>query len=134
MLVFCNKLIAWTFCFQRNSAVAVTRLQGFFEAKRPWLLQKTSKFSHAEVSEKIGWILRMGYDINRNLKIASVERTKYFKQIGEEIFRIINDARRIRSGGALLVLLSTGLEQKLHTNHFQDWTGLAQHLMSLMLW
>ena len=81
------------------------------EAKRPWLLavnsatlkslkklQKTSsKFSHAEVSEKIGWILRIRKAttnpsntmqlINRNLKIASVERTKYFKQIGEEIFR-----------------------------------------------
>ena len=68
------------------------------EAKRPWLLQKTSsKFNHADISEKIGWILRIRKAttnpsntmqlINRNLKLASVERTKYFKQIGEEIFR-----------------------------------------------
>ena len=49
--------------------------------------------------------------INRNLKIASAERAKYFKQIGEEIFRpkiaprtevTLDYTRRVWSGGTLL--------------------------------
>ena len=55
------------------------------EAKRPWLLQRNAKeFNHAEVTEKIGWRLRIRkattipsrtiQTINATLKQASVER------------------------------------------------------------
>ncbi len=68
------------------------------EAKRPWLLQRDAKeFNHAEITEKIGWKLRIRkattipsrtiQTINANLKLTSVERSKQFKQIGDEIFR-----------------------------------------------
>ena len=68
------------------------------EAKRPWLLQRDAKeFNHAEVTEKIGWKLRIRkattipsrtiQTINANLKQAATERSKQFKQIGDEIFR-----------------------------------------------
>ncbi|MGI0056278.1 MAG: beta-CASP ribonuclease aCPSF1 [Nitrosarchaeum sp.] len=68
------------------------------EAKRPWLLQRDAKeFNHAEITEKIGWKLhirkattipsRTIQTINANLKLTSAERSKQFKQIGDEIFR-----------------------------------------------
>lgn len=68
------------------------------EAKRPWLLQRDAKeFNHAEITEKIGWKLRIRkattipsrtiQTINANLKLTSAERSKQFKQIGDEIFR-----------------------------------------------
>lgn len=68
------------------------------EAKRPWLLQRDAlEFNHAEVTEKIGWKIRVRkattnpsstiQNINYNLKISSSEREKQLKQIGEEIFR-----------------------------------------------
>ena len=68
------------------------------EAKRPWLLQRDAKeFNHAEVTEKIGWKLRVRkattipsrtiQTINSNLKQSAAERSKQFRQIGDEIFR-----------------------------------------------
>jgi len=68
------------------------------EAKRPWLLQRDAKeFNHAEITEKIGWKLRIRkattipsrtiQTINANLKLTAAERSKQFKQIGDEIFR-----------------------------------------------
>lgn len=68
------------------------------EAKRPWLLQRdATEFNHAEVTEKIGWKLRIRkattipsstiQTINYNLKISSSERSKQLRQIGDEIFR-----------------------------------------------
>ncbi len=68
------------------------------EVKRPWLLQKNAKdFNHAEVTEKIGWKLRIRkattvpsstiQTINYNLKISASERSKQLRQIGDEIFR-----------------------------------------------
>ncbi|MEC4849154.1 MAG: beta-CASP ribonuclease aCPSF1 [Nitrosarchaeum sp.] len=68
------------------------------EAKRPWLLQRDAKeFNHAEITEKIGWKPRIRkattipsrtiQTINANLKLTAVERSKQFKQIGDEIFR-----------------------------------------------
>ena len=68
------------------------------EAKRPWLLQRNAKeFNHAEITEKIGWRLRIRkattipsrtiQTINATLKQASAERTKQLKQVGDEIFR-----------------------------------------------
>lgn len=68
------------------------------EVKRPWLLQKNAKdFNHAEVTEKIGWRLRIRkattipsstiQTINYNLKISASDRSKQLRQIGDEIFR-----------------------------------------------
>ena len=68
------------------------------EVKRPWLLQKNEEaFSHAEVTEKTGWKLRVRkattnpsstiQAINYNLKISSADRGKQLKQVGEKIFR-----------------------------------------------
>ncbi|CAD6368573.1 conserved hypothetical protein [metagenome] len=68
------------------------------EAKRPWLLQRDAKeFNHAEITEKIGWKLRIRkattipsrtiQTINANLKLTAADRSKQFKQIGDEIFR-----------------------------------------------
>ena len=68
------------------------------EAKRPWLLQRDAKeFNHAEITELIGWKLRIRkattipsrtiQTINANLKLTAAERSKQFKQIGDEIFR-----------------------------------------------
>jgi len=68
------------------------------EAKRPWLLQRNSQeFDHTEVTEKTGWKIRIRKAtkiqsstikaINYNLKIASSDRAKQLKQVGEKIFR-----------------------------------------------
>ena len=68
------------------------------EAKRPWLLQRNSQeFNHTEVTEKTGWKIRIRKAtkiqsstikaINYNLKIASSDRAKQLKQVGEKIFR-----------------------------------------------
>ncbi|MEE8255242.1 MAG: beta-CASP ribonuclease aCPSF1, partial [Nitrosopumilaceae archaeon] len=68
------------------------------EVKRPWLLQKNSDvFNHADLTEKIGWKLRIRkattnpsntiQTINYNLKISSAERSKQLKLVGEKIFR-----------------------------------------------
>ena len=67
------------------------------EVKRPWLLQKNPKFDHNEITEELGWRIRIRKAtatasstiqmINYNLRISSAERTKQFKQIGDEIFR-----------------------------------------------
>ncbi len=68
------------------------------EVKRPWLLQKNSDvFNHADLTEKIGWKLRILkattnpsntiQTINYNLKISSAERSKQLKLVGEKIFR-----------------------------------------------
>ena len=68
------------------------------EAKRPWLLQRNAEeFNHAEVTEKIGWKLKIRKAttypsstiqmINYTLKIAAAERSKQLRQIGDEIFR-----------------------------------------------
>ena len=68
------------------------------EAKRPWLLQRNAKeFNHADVTEKTGWKLRIRkattipsrtiQTINSNLKQSAAERSKQFRQIGDEIFR-----------------------------------------------
>ena len=68
------------------------------EAKRPWLLQRNAQeFNHAEITEKIGWKLRIRkattnpsntiQTINYNLKVSSNERSKQLRQIGDEIFR-----------------------------------------------
>ncbi len=68
------------------------------EAKRPWLLQRNAQeFNHPDVTEKIGWRLRIRkattnpsstiQTINYNLKISAQERSKQLKQIGDEIFR-----------------------------------------------
>ena len=68
------------------------------EAKRPWLLQRNAKeFNHADLTEKIGWRLRIRKSttipsrtiqtINSTLKQASTERSKQMKQVGDDIFR-----------------------------------------------
>ena len=67
------------------------------EVKRPWLLKKNPKFDHNEITEELGWRIRIRKAtatasstiqmINYNLRISSAERTKQFKQIGDEIFR-----------------------------------------------
>ena len=68
------------------------------EVKRPWLLQKNSDvFNHADLTEKIGWKLRILkattnpsntiQTINYNLKISSADRSKQLKLVGEKIFR-----------------------------------------------
>ena len=68
------------------------------EVKRPWLIQRNAKeFNHAEVTEKIGWRLRVRkattipsrtiQTINATLKQSSSERSKQLKQVGDEIFR-----------------------------------------------
>ena len=68
------------------------------EAKRPWLLQRNAKeFNHADLTEKIGWRLRIRkattipsrtiQTINATLKQASIERSKQMKQVGDDIFR-----------------------------------------------
>ncbi|MFB3096636.1 MAG: beta-CASP ribonuclease aCPSF1 [Nitrosopumilaceae archaeon] len=67
------------------------------EVKRPWLLQNSESFNHADIVEKSGWKLRIRKAttipsqtiqmINYNLKLASSERSKHLKQTGEQIFR-----------------------------------------------
>ena len=68
------------------------------ETKRPWLLQRNAKeFNHAEVTEKIGWRLRVRkattipsrtiQTINATLKQSATERSKQLKTVGDDIFR-----------------------------------------------
>lgn len=67
------------------------------EAKRPWLLMRNSRFNHNDITEEIGWRIRVRkatttqsntiQTINTTLKKSSAERTKQLKQIGDEIFR-----------------------------------------------
>jgi len=68
------------------------------EAKRPWLLQRNAEeFNHAEITEKIGWKLRIRkattypsntiQTINYTLKVSAAERNRQLKHIGDEIFR-----------------------------------------------
>jgi len=68
------------------------------EVKRPWLCQRNSEeFNHAEISEKIGWSLRVRKSttlpsntiqaIKYQHKVSATERAKHLKQIGEQIFR-----------------------------------------------
>jgi len=82
----------------QNTFFDITTGEVSLEAKRPWLLQrKSTEFNHAEVTEKIGWTLRIRKAttnpsntiqlINYNLKVSAVERGKQLRQVGEEIFR-----------------------------------------------
>ena len=82
----------------QNTFFDTTTGEVSLEAKRPWLLQrKSEEFNHAEVTEKIGWTLRIRKAttnpsntiqlINYNLKVSSAERSKQLRQVGEEIFR-----------------------------------------------
>ena len=68
------------------------------EAKRPWILQrKSDDFNQFDLIDKIGWRLRIRKSttlpsrtiqmINATLKQSSAERSKQFKQVGDEIFR-----------------------------------------------
>jgi len=68
------------------------------EAKRPWLLQRNAKeFNHAEITEKIGWKIRIRkattipsrtiQTIKATLKQSSMDRNKRLREIGDEIFR-----------------------------------------------
>jgi KH/beta-lactamase-domain protein len=68
------------------------------EAKRPWLLQRNAKeFNHAEVTEKIGWKIRVRkattvpsrtiQTIKATLKQSSADRSRQLREIGDEIFR-----------------------------------------------
>ena len=67
------------------------------EVKRPWLLMRNSEFNHNEITEEIGWRIRVRkatttssstiQNINTTLKKSSVERTRQLKHIGDEIFR-----------------------------------------------
>jgi len=57
------------------------------EVKRPWLLQRDAKeFNHAEVTEKIGWRLRIRKSTTiPSRTIQTINAT--LKQVGDEIFR-----------------------------------------------
>lgn len=67
------------------------------EVKRPWLLQKNPNFDHNDITEELGWRIRVRkaattasstiQTINYNLRVSSAERLKQLKQIGDEIFR-----------------------------------------------
>ena len=68
------------------------------ETKRPWLLQRNAKeFNHAEITEKIGWRLRIRkattipsrtiQTINATLKQSAAERSKQLRAVGDDIFR-----------------------------------------------
>ena len=67
------------------------------EVKRPWLLARNPRFNHNDITEEIGWRIRVRkatttqsntiQTINSTLKKSSTERTKQLKQIGDEIFR-----------------------------------------------
>ncbi len=68
------------------------------ETKRPWLLQRNAKeFNHAEITEKIGWRLRVRkattipsrtiQTINATLKQSAAERSKQLRTVGDDIFR-----------------------------------------------
>ena len=68
------------------------------EVKRPWLCQRdAAEFNHAEVTENIGWKLRIKKAttkpsntiraINYQLKVSSSDRAKQLKSIGDDIFR-----------------------------------------------
>lgn len=67
------------------------------EVKRPWLLQKNRGFNHNDITEDLGWRIRIRkatttpsstiQTINYNLQISSAERIKQYRQVGDEIFR-----------------------------------------------
>ena len=67
------------------------------EVKRPWLLHKNPNFDHNDITEELGWRIRVRkaattasstiQTINYNLRVSSAERLKQLKQIGDEIFR-----------------------------------------------
>lgn len=67
------------------------------EVKRPWLLQKNKNFDHNDITEELGWRIRVRkaattasstiQTINYNLRVSNTERLKQLKQIGDEIFR-----------------------------------------------
>ena len=67
------------------------------EVKRPWLLHNNAEFNVAQLTDTIGWRIRIRkattmpsstiQAINYNLKVSSADRAKHLKQIGESIFR-----------------------------------------------
>lgn len=67
------------------------------EVKRPWLLMRNPHFNHNQITEEIGWRIRVRkattkssstiQTINSTLRKSSAERVKQLKQIGDDIFR-----------------------------------------------
>ena len=67
------------------------------EVKRPWLLMRNPRFNHNQITEEIGWRIRVRkatttssstiQTINNTLRKSSAERVKQLKQIGDDIFR-----------------------------------------------
>jgi hypothetical protein len=67
------------------------------EVKRPWLLYNNPSFNSPQLTESMGWRIRIRkattipsstiQAINYNLKVSSSDRAKHLKQIGENIFR-----------------------------------------------
>lgn len=67
------------------------------EVKRPWLLMRNPRFNHNQITEEIGWRIRVRkatttssstiQTINSTLRKSSAERVKQLKQIGDDIFR-----------------------------------------------
>ena len=67
------------------------------EVKRPWLLQRNPNFVHNDVTERLGWRIRVRkatttssstiQTINYILKVSAQERSKQLRQLGDDIFR-----------------------------------------------
>lgn len=67
------------------------------EVKRPWLLYNNPGFNSPQLTESMGWRIRVRkattipsstiQAINYNLKVSASDRAKHLKQIGESIFR-----------------------------------------------
>jgi len=67
------------------------------EVKRPWLLYNNPGFNSPQLTENMGWRIRVRkattipsstiQAINYNLKVSASDRAKHLKQIGESIFR-----------------------------------------------
>jgi KH/beta-lactamase-domain protein len=67
------------------------------EVKRPWLLYNNPSFNSPQLTENMGWRIRVRkattipsstiQAINYNLKVSASDRAKHLKQIGESIFR-----------------------------------------------
>lgn len=67
------------------------------EVKRPWLLMRNPRFNHNQITEEVGWRIRVRkatttssntiQTINSTLRKSSAERVKQLKQIGDDIFR-----------------------------------------------
>lgn len=67
------------------------------EVKRPWLLYNNPSFNSPQLTESMGWRIRVRkattvpsstiQAINYNLKVSASDRAKHLKQIGESIFR-----------------------------------------------